>query len=320
MPYYFPELRVIRFKSVSKSYGSVHALRDLSFELRPGEVFGYIGPNGAGKTTTIKILTGLIRDYRGEVEIDGTNLRARNGRLHARVGYLPQDVGFQEWRTVEHALQTFGLLSGIDRSALPDAIDRTLAKTGITEHRKHRIIHLSGGTVQRLRLAQAILHNPDILVLDEPLSGLDPASRFQVREIITELAGQDRLVFVSSHILTELEGLATRIGIVHEGQIREIGTPAELRERYQVGTVVEVTVRTGSRIDWDLLGSPPTNRVEITSPSSARLHIDPAVDLDEAIGRVMKKLIESSIPVRSIRHAQPSLEEVYLRLTDGGRA
>ena len=107
------EQHMIMFRSVSKSYGGVHVLRDLSFELERGEVFGYIGPNGAGKTTTIKILTGLIRDYLGEVEIEGANIRMSNGRLHARVGYLPQDVGFQEWRTVEHVLQTFGLLSGI---------------------------------------------------------------------------------------------------------------------------------------------------------------------------------------------------------------
>ncbi|MEE8442069.1 MAG: ABC transporter ATP-binding protein [Spirochaetia bacterium] len=312
---------MITFKSVSKSYGAVRALRDLSLELERGEVFGYIGPNGAGKTTTIKILTGLIRDYHGDVEIDGADIRASGGRLHARVGYLPQDVGFQEWRTVEHALQTFGLLSGLNRTVLPGAIDRVLGRAGITEHRKRRIVHLSGGTVQRLRLAQAILHDPDILVLDEPLSGLDPASRFQVKEIVRELAGQDRLVLVSSHILSEIEGLATRIGILHEGRIREIGTPAELRNRYQVGTVVEVTVRPGTETDWDLLAGPPVTRVDaqegstMSDGTTARLHIDPSIDLDDAISRIMKRLLGNSVPVRSIRHVQPSLEEVYLRLT-----
>ncbi len=314
---------MITFKSISKSYGTVHALRDLSLELARGEIFGYIGPNGAGKTTTIKILTGLIRDYRGEVEIDGTNIRAADGRLHTRVGYLPQDVGFQEWRTVEHALQTFGLLSGLDRSALPAAIDRALERAGITEHRKRRVVHLSGGTIQRLRLAQAILHDPDILVLDEPLSGLDPASRFQVKEIVRELAGQDRLVLVSSHILSEIEGLATRIGILHEGRMREIGTPGELRDRYQVGTVVEVTVRPGTEINWELIAGPPVTRIDAPEASAAaghttaRLNIDPSIDLDDAINQIMKRLIAHAIPVRGVRHVQPSLEDVYLRLTEG---
>ncbi len=313
---------MITLKSVSKSYGTVHALRDLSLELARGEVFGYIGPNGAGKTTTIKILTGLIRDYRGEVQIDGTDIRATEGQLHARVGYLPQDVGFQEWRTVEHALQTFGLLSGLHRTALPAAIDRALDRAGISEHRKRRIVHLSGGTIQRLRLAQAILHDPDILVLDEPLSGLDPASRFQVKEIVKELANQDRLVLVSSHILSEIEGLASRIGILHGGRLREIGTPAELRDRYQVGTVVEVTVRPGAKFDWNLIAGPPVTRVDppegsaASAGTTARLHVDPSIDLDDAISQIMKRLIAQAVPVRSIRHAQPSLEEVYLNLTE----
>jgi len=313
---------MISFKSISKNYGSVNALRDLSFELARGEIFGYIGPNGAGKTTTIKILTGLVRDYRGEVAIDGTDIRADGVRLHAEVGYLPQDVGFQEWRTVEHALQTFGLLSGLDRSALPGAVDRALGRAGISEHRKRRIVHLSGGTVQRLRLAQAILHDPRILVLDEPLSGLDPASRFQVKEIVRDLADQDRLVLVSSHILSEIEGLATRIGILHQGRIREIGTPAELRNRYQVGTVIEVTVRSGTAVDWDVIAGQSVTRVDVqeagdASPgTAARLHVDSSIDLDDAIGQIMKRLIHHGIPVRSIRHLQPSLEEVYLSITE----
>ena len=308
---------MITFNSVSKSYGTVHALHDLSLELARGEIFGYIGPNGAGKTTTLKILTGLIRDYRGQVEIDGVDIRTPDVQLHARVGYMPQDAGFQEWRTVEHALQTFGLLSGLDHTILPDAIDRALGRAGITEHRKRRIAHLSGGTVQRLRLAQAILHEPDILVLDEPLSGLDPASRFQVKEIVREFASQDRLVFVSSHILSEIEGLATRIGILHEGRIQEIGTPAELRNRYQVGMVVEVTVRPGAEIDWDQLAGSLIRRVEPQGSSAARLHLDPSIDLDDAINRIMKQLLAHAIPIRGIQHVQPSLEEVYLQFTEG---
>ena len=308
---------MITFKSVSKSYGTIQALHDLSLEMARGEIFGYIGPNGAGKTTTLKIFTGLIRDYTGQVEIDGVDIRTPDAQLHARVGYMPQDAGFQEWRTVEHALQTFGLLSGLDRTILPGAIDRALERSGITEHRKRRITHLSGGTVQRLRLAQAILHEPDILVLDEPLSGLDPSSRFQVKEIVREFASQNRLVLVSSHILSEIEGLATRIGILHEGRIQEIGTPAELRNRYQVGMVVEVTVRPRAEIDWNLLAGSPIMRVDPLGNTVTRLHLDPSIDLDDAISLIMKRLLAHAIPIRGIQHVQPSLEEVYLQFTKG---
>lgn len=319
---------MITFTAVSKSYGTVRALSDLSLELRRGEIFGYIGPNGAGKTTTIKILTGLVRDFRGEVLIDGVDVcgdrgshRVR-GEISRRIGYLPQDVGFQEWRTVEHALQTFGLLSGIEPSQLALRVDAALERTGIAEHRRRRIVHLSGGTVQRLRLAQAILHDPEILVLDEPLSGLDPASRVDVKEIVRELAGRDRLVFVSSHILSELEGLATRIGILHEGRIRELGTPAELRHRYQVGTVVEVTGRSGAPLEAAVLSGRPVTEVEgvCGDGPTVRLHIDPGTDLDEAMAVVLRRIVENNIPVRSVRHLQPSLEDVYMTLTRGGAA
>jgi len=308
---------MIAFKSVSKSYGNVHALHDLSLELARGEIFGYIGPNGAGKTTTFKILTGLIRDYRGHVTIDNADIRTSDAQLQARVGYMPQDAGFQKWRTVEHALQTFGKLSGLDRNILPDAIDRALGRAGITEHRKRRITHLSGGTVQRLRLAQAILHEPDILVLDEPLSGLDPASRFQVKGIIREFASQDRLVLASSHILSEIEGLATLIGILHEGRIQEIGTPDELRNRYQVGMVVEVTVRPGTEINLDMFGELPVMRVDLQGSNAARLHLNPSIDLDHAINLIIRHLLAHEIPIRGIQHVQPSLEEVYLQFTKG---
>jgi ABC-2 type transport system ATP-binding protein len=312
---------LLTFESVSKSYGRVQALVDVSLELRRGEVFGYIGPNGAGKTTTIKILTGLIRNYRGRVSVDGIDARTDDAGLHRRIGYLPQDVGFQEWRTVEQALHTFGKLSGLASAELPARISAALQTAGIQEHRKRRIVHLSGGTVQRLRLAQAILHDPEILVLDEPLSGLDPASRVQLRETVRELAGENRMVFVSSHILSELEGLATHIGILHEGRIREVGTPAELRKRYQVGTVVEVTAAPGSRIAPEQLSGAPVTRTEPTGVADtevARLHVDPAADLDDAMRTIMRRILDHRVPVRSVRHMQPSLEEVYMALVAGG--
>ena len=293
------------------------ALMNLSLNLSEGEVFGYIGPNGAGKTTTIKILTGLVRDYSGEVLIEGVSLRENPTISQTRVGYLPQDVGFQEWRTVEQALNTFGTLSGIDRQQLPVAVDRSLDLAGLGEHKKRRIVHLSGGTIQRLRLAKAILHDPKILVLDEPMSGLDPTSRFQVRQIIGNLAGSDKTVFVSSHILSELEGIATRIGILHDGEIREIGTPAELRQRHQVGTIIELELRPGSNVDVGSVVEKPIIRLQNAGPDRVLLHIEPGTSVDDAMPVVMQRLLSEGIPARSVRHLQPSLEDVYLNLTNG---
>lgn len=166
--------------NVSKRYRQVVALDNVSLSIEPGEIFGYIGPNGAGKTTTIRILVGLITDFQGQVTIAGQSRAAIRGRLQKILGYLPQEVGFQEWRTVEHALTTFGLLSGLSDSQLQRRIAEVLDLLYLTPVRRKTIAHLSGGMVQKLGLAQALLHNPPLLVLDEPLAGLDPASRHHV--------------------------------------------------------------------------------------------------------------------------------------------
>lgn len=309
---------MITFERVSKRYGEVAALSDLTLELRAGEIFGYIGPNGAGKTTTIKILTGLVRDYQGSVRLDGEPVDRNRTDLHKLIGYLPQEAGFQEWRTVAEVLSTFGRLSGLEGSRLQTRIAQVLHEVDLIEHRNRRVVHLSGGTVQRLRLAQAILHDPQILILDEPLNGLDPASRYQVRTIIRRLADEKRLVFFSSHILSDVETIAGRIAILQGGTLRDVGTPAELRERHGIGTVVEVAVREGAAIStnapdgcWDA----DVEHVEQTAPNVIRLQLQPECALDAVMQRLLAKLSREHLPVRRIEHLQPSLEDVYLKLT-----
>ena len=151
------------------------------------------------------------------------------------MGYLPQEVDFQNWRTVDHALRTFGLLSGIPRDQIDECIITSLKKVGLDLELQHKkIIHLSGGMKQKLKFAQALLHNPSFLVLDEPMSGLDPSSRFQVKKLIKELHMSEITIFFSSHILSDIENLATRIAIIHNGSIMKIGTPNELRDEFRV--------------------------------------------------------------------------------------
>lgn len=178
----------LKLKKVSKNYNSFPALRDVSFEIEKGDVFGYIGPNGAGKTTTIKILIGLITDFTGKVTIDSMQMPDQRDKLHKILGYLPQNVSFQDWRTVEHTLKTFGELSDIDISEMDDRLEHVLKIVGLEESRYKKVKELSGGNVQKLGLAQALLHEPKLLVFDEPLSGLDPASRYQVKQIVKELS------------------------------------------------------------------------------------------------------------------------------------
>ena len=307
---------MIHFDAVSKAYGNVPALRDVSFTVHPGEIFGYIGPNGAGKTTSIKLMTGLIRHFTGRVTVDGATMGTSNQPLPASVGYLPQESGFQEWRTVEHVLATFGRLSGLTGSELSTRINHVLALAGIGEFRERKVIHLSGGTVQKLRLAQALLGDPRILILDEPLSGLDPTSRYQVKNIIRSFAGGERVVFLSSHILSDVEDLATRIGILHQGTMQEAGTPDELRTKHQLGMVIEIVTATPSARDTIHLSDEAIERSESLGAETLRLHLKPNSDLDSAFHSILSSLVASRIPLRSVRHLQPSLEDVYLKLTE----
>lgn len=163
---------LVVLRGVSKSYGQFRALDNVSFEIKAGEIFGYIGPNGAGKTTTMKILIGLITDFQGEVLIGGCRIPKQKSEAHKLLGYLPQSVAFQEWRTVNHALKTFGKLSGLSDSEIESQIPKILDLFSLSDVRYKKISQLSGGMTQKVGLAQALLHDPKLLVLDEPLGGL----------------------------------------------------------------------------------------------------------------------------------------------------
>ena len=309
---------MITFNGVSKRYGDVEALSDVTFEVSPGDVFGYIGPNGAGKTTSIKIMTGLVRGYTGSVTIGGTDISATGSETHRIIGYLPQEAGFQEWRTVEHTLGTFARLSGVPAGDIERKVGSVLSLFGLEDQRQRRIVHLSGGTVQKLRFAQAIVHDPKVIILDEPMSGLDPASRYQVKDIIRRLASEDRTIFFSSHILNDVEDIAGTIGILHHGTIRRVGSPKTLRDEFGLGNVLELEAADGAGISPGTFHTPVVRQTETAPGGRLRLTLDPAADLDGAIRTVLEICLSRGVRVRSFRHLKPSLEEVYMRLTGGG--
>lgn len=307
---------MIRFQSVSKHYRQVAALSGVSFDICEGDIFGYIGPNGAGKTTTIKILTGLIRDFEGKVTVYGSNVQTRDGSHKRLIGYLPQDAGFQEWRTVNHVLYTFARLSGLGKSECDRKILQVLKKVGILEHRDRKVVHLSGGTVQKLRFAQAILHDPKILVLDEPLSGLDPSSRYHMKELIREFAEGNRMVFLSSHILNDVEDVANRIGILHAGRMRKIGTPNELRTEFDLGNILEIELSEQTDLPKEISTLEYIQAVSSIGTKTHRLEIDRGTDLDRAVHGILEQLLSSRIHIRGFQCVRPSLEDAYLSYTE----
>ncbi len=300
-------------ENVTKRYRDLLALDGVSFGIRKGEVFGYIGPNGAGKTTTIKIMVGLLRDFQGSVALDGRPVRQEDGSIQKILGYLPQKAAFQDWRTVDQALTTFGRLSGMSSAELEKRIPEVLELLGIAETRRRRIVQLSGGTVQKVGMAQAILHDPALLVLDEPMSGLDPASRYEFKEIFKRLRDQGATIFFSSHILSDVQDIANRIGILSRGKLLHVGTFDELRARLDVPKDVEIVVSRESDRGLEPALMARLTGLDRVGPGQLLAHVRPEADLDETVDALIEGLRRAGYRIRSIGPVVPDLEELYVR-------
>ncbi|MFX0043044.1 MAG: ATP-binding cassette domain-containing protein [Candidatus Hodarchaeota archaeon] len=306
----------IELHNVSKSYKDLLALNNISFTIEKGDIFGYIGPNGAGKTTTIKILVGLIPNYKGDVYVNGITIPTFKD-LHKIIGYHPQEVGFQEWRTVNHALTTFGRLSGVNKEKLEERIQDVLKFTELEDVRYKKIKHLSGGMIQKLRLCQALLHEPEILVLDEPLSGLDPSIRYQIKGLIKSLAKSGKTILFSSHILSDVQDIANVIGILHKGKILKIGSPNDLQSDFHVGNMIRIEVAKNTPLYQDLENIDDVEKVENLASNIQIVHLSSDINLNSIINQILKLLLENDCKIRNFSVVQPSLEEVYLKYVGG---
>jgi ABC-2 type transport system ATP-binding protein len=297
--------------NVTKSFGSFKALSDVSIDIREGEIFGYIGPNGAGKTTTMKILTGLISNFQGEITIGGYELSKNRNAIHRLLGYLPQAVAFQDWRTVDHALNTFGKISGLTQTQLEERIPRILDFLGLADVRYKKISQLSGGMTQKVGLAQALLHEPKLLVLDEPLGGLDPLSRHQFKEIVVNLANKGTTILFSSHILSDVQDVANRIGIINHGKIKKVGTLSELKNQFIQQKTIEVLL-SGPSDSWQQLSS--VKHVSgVVQPQSGVVLVNLERDAqeDQAVNDVVAAVVKLGIRVRGVWLLEPSLDQIY---------
>jgi ABC-2 type transport system ATP-binding protein len=230
-----PSAAAVRFESVTKTFRQrrreeIVAVRDLSLTLRRGEIYGFLGPNGAGKSTAIHCLLGLLRPTSGTVRLFDAPLDACRDVLR-RVGYMPEDWSVFDYLTAEEMLLTMSDLQGLARAEARRRIGAALERVGLAAHSRRAIRRLSKGMRQRASLAQAILAEPDLLVLDEPTKELDPVGRRDVRTLLAELAARGTAVFMSSHLLSEVESVSHRIGVIHQGRLVAEGDLASLLGR-----------------------------------------------------------------------------------------
>ena len=297
---------LVEVTDLRKSFFIQKVLEGVSFGIEEGEVFGYIGPNGAGKTTTLKILAGMITTYDGAVRVAGTDIA--HERAHALIGFMPQACGFQSWRTVESALDSLGELSGVPDGVRRQRIGALLERFGLAQARTKKVKELSGGMTQKLGLIQALLHEPRLLILDEPLEGLDPPSRNLLKEIIRERRRAGTTVLFSSHILSDVEDVADRIGILHRGKLATSGSLRDLMLGF------------GMPLDIDLeLAVAPADLSFIAELGAAterktgawRIRVPDGTDADALIHTAIERTLAGGGKIRKIGVAEPDLDDLF---------
>ena len=232
---------MIQVEQLSKYYGARAAIRNLSFRIESGEVVGFLGLNGAGKTTTLRILGGALLPTSGTVKLDGQDLATAPRTIRGRIGFLPETPPLYEDMTVREYLAFVAGLRSVDPARIPARVTETEERTGLADLDDERISTLSHGYRQRVGVAQALVHGPDVLLLDEPANGLDPVQNVEMRSLIRSLRG-DHTVLVSSHILPEIAQTCDRLLVVRDGELVAQGSESELEERLGVGTGVELEV------------------------------------------------------------------------------
>jgi len=302
-------------------YGRKVALHDLTLTVQPGEVFGFLGPNGAGKTTTIKILTGLVSATAGEASIFGQPVSDRRAR--ARVGYLPEHFRFHDWLTGASLLDFHGRLAGLSAIERRARIPEVLRLVGLAGRGDDKVRGYSKGMQQRLGLAQAILHRPSLVLLDEPSSALDPVGRREVRDLIRQLRSEGVAVFLNSHLLGEVEMMCDRVAIVDRGRVVREGRLAEV-----VGGVPEIRL-TVDRADAELLAAlgrlgevlhvdtPEAGSAGAGRAEAGRAEIVLAVSDLEIAPTVARVILGQGVALYGLVPARRSLEDVFVSLVEG---
>ncbi len=305
---------MIEAHGLTRRYGDFTAVEDVSFTVPDGEILGILGPNGAGKTTTIRMITGFLPPPKGQVKVNGHDLFTEPSRARRDIGYLPETVALYPEMRVGEYLAYRARLEGMSRTDRRRRTPETVERCLLTDVEHQIIGTLSKGYRQRVGLAAAILHQPQVLVLDEPTVGLDPKQIIAIRELIREL-GQDRTLLLSTHILPEVEQLCDRVLIIDRGRIVADGTAAELRRQARGNTLLRVTVKDAPSGVGDTFAQlPGVAAVEHSEAEADRFTLECAPD-DDLREAVFKTAVEKGWVLLELVERTASLEDVFVRLT-----
>ena len=310
---------MIEVEKLSKIYGSTAAIQDVSFSVEPGEIMGFLGPNGAGKTTTMRILAGYLPATTGTAKVAEFEVHTDSLKARQKIGYLPEIPPLYPEMTIEGFLAFVAKIKGVSAGDRPSRINYALEKCNLLDRRKTLIRKLSKGFRQRVGIAQAIVHDPPVIILDEPTVGLDPKQIIDVRRLIKGLAG-NHTVILSTHILPEASAICDRVTIIKSGKIVATNKPDNLMTDLQVNTSYDIEVDSNyDRVREILMGIPHLNAGTVANAKAFRddrLRLLITSEGSHEIGcDISTALVANGIPPYEMRRIQASLEDVFLELT-----
>jgi len=307
---------MIEVENLTKRYGPTLAVSDVSFQVQKGEILGFLGPNGAGKTTTMRIITGFLSASAGRVRVAGFDVAEAPMEAKKRLGYLPENPPVYTDMTVAEYLAFVGRIKGVPRGELKKRIGEVSEKCAIADVQQRQIGRLSKGYRQRVGLAQALIHNPDVLILDEPTSGLDPKQIIETRELIKGLAGQ-HTVILSTHILPEVSKTCQRVVVINKGTVVAVGAPDELTARLQgYGTVLVTVEGPAPEIMGKLQTVRGVNLVEPLEAAGARVTLEVHTEKNYDVrAELARAVVESGWGLFELKTSGMSLEDIFLKLT-----
>jgi len=307
---------IVRTEGLVKRYDGTLAVAGIDLEIEPGEIFGLVGPNGAGKTTTLRMLATLLRPSSGDAEIDGWSVTRNPDQVRRVLGFMPDVFGVYDDMKVWEYLDFFARCYGLPAAARRRMIADLLELVDLGPRRDDYVQTLSRGMEQRLCLAHALVHDPRILLLDEPASGLDPRARVELRELLRELRNLGKTIVISSHILPELEELCSSVAIVDQGKVLAQGRVADIERRLRFGSVLRVRLLA----EGEALEAARARFADDPDVASATILDDGTIELgfrgdDAATARLLAASVAAGLPIISFARAASDLEELFLQVT-----
>ena len=307
---------MVTIKNLTKTYGRYRALNNLNLHIEKGEIFGFVGPNGAGKTTTMRIICGLLQADWGEVYVDGVDALNHNDLIKRKVGYVPDFFGVYDNFKVMEYMEFYGSMYGMDRVSVHRISLGLLDLVNLLDKQDAYVDGLSRGMKQRLCVARALIHNPQLLVLDEPASGLDPRARFEMKEVMKNLGTMGKTIIISSHILPELGEMCTSIGVMEKGNLVVNGKVEDITRKSRHSNPLDIQILENKDLAIQILRQTPlVEKISIRDDS-----VIITFDGDEAeMGQLLTTLVMNGVKVANFHREPGNLETLFMEITGGAK-